>query len=222
MPQASEKVAFPRIQRKFLLGHKRKATLVASPDWRATTIEKAKSSVSVSLAEQRETIGEGNNAFRSQGVGRVRSIDGARKSSMHQREQSAARQSTALCANNRETGALQKISDETEQGETDMNNGKCVFIVDRRVGDRSDGQSDKAAVWRRVRPFRARGAPNARTLERSNARTLERQRVLDAAFEANPERFTRGRPLANLPPAAAWISEREQAREATSTPTMSA
>ena len=34
-----------------------------------------------------------------------------------------------------------------------------------------------------------------------------RQRALDRAFDANPERFTRGRPVAQQPPAQVWINK---------------
>ncbi len=41
-----------------------------------------------------------------------------------------------------------------------------------------------------------------------------RQRVLDAAYAANPERFVRGRPTHPRPPAAAWINPPRTTEEA--------
>ncbi len=41
-----------------------------------------------------------------------------------------------------------------------------------------------------------------------------RQRVLDAAYAANPERFVRGRPTHRRPPAAAWINPPRTTEEA--------
>ena len=43
-------------------------------------------------------------------------------------------------------------------------------------------------------------------------RVTERQAVLDAAFEANPERFPRGRPIAHRPPREVWINNGKRAR----------
>jgi putative transposase len=57
---------------------------------------------------------------------------------------------------------------------------------------------------------------------RAQQRTLQRQGVLDAAFQAHPERFPLGRPVAKLPPAAAWINKPGPVPAATSTPTMGA
>jgi len=39
-----------------------------------------------------------------------------------------------------------------------------------------------------------------------DGRLRERARVLDAAFLAHPERFPRGRPIPNAPPAQVWIN----------------
>jgi len=57
---------------------------------------------------------------------------------------------------------------------------------------------------------------------RAEQRTLERQRVLEAAFAAHPERFPRGLPTAKPPPTAAWINKPEQAPTVTTTPSMRA
>jgi putative transposase len=46
---------------------------------------------------------------------------------------------------------------------------------------------------------------------RAEQRVVERQRVLDAAFEKHPERFPRGRPVAQLPPREVWINKPRQA-----------
>lgn len=42
-------------------------------------------------------------------------------------------------------------------------------------------------------------------------RVVERQRVLDAAFAAHPERFPRGRPIAQRPPQEVWINKPQPA-----------
>src|SRR5690606_14777478 len=41
---------------------------------------------------------------------------------------------------------------------------------------------------------------------RAGAVVAARQRVLDAAYAANPERYVRGRPAHPAPPTAAWIN----------------
>lgn len=46
---------------------------------------------------------------------------------------------------------------------------------------------------------------------RAEQRVAERQRVLDVAFERHPERFPRGRPVAQLPPREVWINKPRQA-----------
>ena len=46
---------------------------------------------------------------------------------------------------------------------------------------------------------------------RAEERMDERQRVLDAAFEAHPERFPKGRPVVAQPPREVWINKPRQA-----------
>jgi putative transposase len=48
-------------------------------------------------------------------------------------------------------------------------------------------------------------------LDRLEQRIVDRQRVLDAAFAAHPERFPQGRPLAASPPREVWINKPRQA-----------
>lgn len=43
--------------------------------------------------------------------------------------------------------------------------------------------------------------------DRVEQRVAERQRVLDAAFDAHPERFSRGRPIAQAPAREVWINK---------------
>jgi putative transposase len=45
---------------------------------------------------------------------------------------------------------------------------------------------------------------------RVDTRVAEHQRVLDAAFDAHPERFPRGRPVAQRPPQQVWINKPQQ------------
>jgi putative transposase len=49
-------------------------------------------------------------------------------------------------------------------------------------------------------------------------RVAERQAALDAAFASHPERFPRGRPIAQQPPREVWINPPQQARGATAAP----
>ena len=50
---------------------------------------------------------------------------------------------------------------------------------------------------------------------RSHERLAERQRVLEAAYAAHPERFVKGTPRVAAPPTAAWINKPTKSNDAT-------
>jgi putative transposase len=54
---------------------------------------------------------------------------------------------------------------------------------------------------------------------RSDGRLAERQRVLEAAYTAHPERFVKGTPRVAAPPTAAWINKPTKSNAATSSTT---
>lgn len=52
-----------------------------------------------------------------------------------------------LCANVAETVTPQKITVATEQGETGISHANCGFLVDGKVGNRSDGNSKTKTIY---------------------------------------------------------------------------